>query len=122
MMIYASQVDTDIRLMGVARKRIEDVLARQLGADALIYYSHVAQFRHGRYILAAYGLLVVALLTTTGASVGGCEVALRRGGLVLPAFAIVLVLLWATFGRALYEWYMTTCEATTALKTWGPPS
>ena len=36
LMIYALQVDTDVRVMGIARQRLEAVLETQLGGPGLI--------------------------------------------------------------------------------------
>jgi hypothetical protein len=53
LMTYALQVDTDVRIMGLARERLEQVLERQLGAPGLIYQSQAIQFRRGAPAFAA---------------------------------------------------------------------
>lgn len=120
LLTYAFQVDADVRIMGVARRRLEEVLERQLGGPGLIYQSHAIQFRRGSYIYgiewAKYLLLLVAV---PGTAVAGCLVAHDiRGWILSPLYALLLLALVACLVRAWSDGRRAERDAEQALKAW----
>jgi hypothetical protein len=116
---YALQVDADVRVMGVARKRIEEVLERQLGESALIYQSETIPFRRDSFIRGvnwARNLLVLPLL---GTAVAGCVVAYDIHGWVLAVlYALLLVAFAASPVLAFLDSRRAEIKAEDALKAW----
>jgi hypothetical protein len=117
---YAAQVDTDMRIIAVARQRLEDVLADQLGAPALIYQSHAAQFRRGRYIRGIIWVRYVLLAGAAGAGVNGAIVAAepQKSDWVLPVYLLVLAALSMCLLRAFCETGKAESDAKRRLKLW----
>jgi hypothetical protein len=116
---YAAQVDTDVRIIGVARQRLEDVLRDQLGAPALIYQSHAAQFRRGRYIRGIIGVRWVLLAGAAGAGVNGAIVAAdQKSDWVLPVYLLVVAALSMCLWRAFWETGKAESDAKRCLELW----
>jgi hypothetical protein len=102
--VYAIQLDNDIRLMGIARKRIEMVLEQDLGFPALIYESHVAQYREKEYIWSIEWVRGIVFAFAVGASGVGGWVANDLGGWKwLAVYLPLLLALWVCLARAVQE-------------------
>jgi hypothetical protein len=122
LMTYALQVDTDLRVIGIARRRLEQVLEIQLEAPALIYYSCVTQFRRGRYILGIVGVQAVIIAVTAGTAIAGAVIAEDKGTWVLILYLLLFASLSACFVRALMEQRLAERGAAKALENWAGAS
>ena len=102
--VYAIQLDNDIRVMRIARKRIETVLEEDLDGPALIYESHVAQYREKSYIWSIEWVRGIVFAFAVGASFVGVYYAKDLGGWKwLAVYLPLLLALWVCLARALWE-------------------
>jgi hypothetical protein len=122
LMIYATQVDADIRVMAAARLRLEQALEGQLGGPALIYQSRAAKFRQGDYVRGIMRVRLVLFLATAGTAIAGADVAEDKGALALILFLVLLGALSLCLRRALADKGRAESDSTKALKDWARPS
>lgn len=118
LMTYALQVDTDVRIMGLARERLEQVLERQLGAPGLIYQSQAIQFRRGSYIRGIEWVGRLVLLVAAGTAVAGGFVAWDLGRGVMAIYVLLLTALAVCLGLAVSERKWAQRDAKRGLEGW----
>lgn len=103
LMTYALQVHTDVRVMGIARRRLEQRLEEELGQPALIYRLYVEGYRRGTYIRGITGIGIVVLVIAVVATLEGASVAAHEVALVKWAYLVLLMVLWLCVIQALLD-------------------
>jgi hypothetical protein len=74
--------------MGLARKRLEEALAAELGREVLLYETHVAPLRRAENTPSVYGYALVALVFLVGSMVAGFVIALDVNTLATVCYCV----------------------------------
>ena len=121
LMTYATQVDTDVRVLGVARLGLERQLSRRLKVPALVYQSHAAPFRGREYTRGIMGVQVVVTLLALASAIAAGALAEDKGAWAFALYVILLASLFLSLFWALWENRRAESRAEDALKSWAEP-
>lgn len=115
---WVTQVYTDVTVMSIARKRIEDVLEEQLGESALIYESFAASYRAGPYLRGPLAMAVAVACFAAGVTVAGAIIAARRAAPALVLYSVATAIAFTAAAAAALDFVRVRRDAPSGLEEW----